>query len=80
MSVFDAYARYYDLVNKDKDYLAETQYVASLIERYGDERSSLLDIGCGTGRHAELFSDSGFNVVGLDRSDAMTLPPEMPPL
>jgi len=71
MSVFDAYARYYDLVNKDKDYPAEAQYVASLIKQHGGDKSSLLDIGCGTGRHAELLADSGFDVAGLDRSEAM---------
>jgi len=71
MSVFDAYARYYDLVNQEKDYPAEAQYVASLIQEHGGETSTLLDIGCGTGRHAELLADSGFEVEGLDRAEGM---------
>jgi len=71
MSVFDAYARYYDLVNRDKDYLGEARYVAALIERYGPGPCALLDIGCGTGRHAELLADEGYDVVGLDRAEAM---------
>ena len=58
MSVFDAYARYYDLVNQKKVYPAEAQYVASLIQDHGGETSTLLDIGCGTGRHAELLAGS----------------------
>ena len=71
MTVFDAYARYYDLINKDKDYAGEARYVHSLIQRYGPGRTRLLDIGCGTGRHAQLFSEMGLQVDGLDRSEAM---------
>jgi predicted TPR repeat methyltransferase len=32
---------------------------------------TILDIGTGTGRFAEYFHDSGFNVVGIDVSLAM---------
>ncbi len=71
MSVFDAYARYYDLVNQAKDYAAEAQYVASLVRAHGTDRAALLDIGCGTGRHAELLADGGFRVEGLDRAEGM---------
>ena len=71
MSVFDAYARYYDLVNQEKDYPAEAKYVSSLIREHSAEATALLDIGCGTGRHAELLADDGFEVAGLDRSEGM---------
>lgn len=71
MTVFDAYARYYDLVNKDKDYAGEARYVHSLIQRYAAGKTRLLDIGCGTGRHAQLFAELGLDVAGLDRSEAM---------
>ncbi len=71
MTVFDAYARYYDLINKDKDYAGEARYVHSLIQHYGSGKTHLLDVGCGTGRHAKLFSEMGLQVVGLDRSEAM---------
>ena len=33
--VFDAYARYYDLLYKDKDYAGEAAYVHGLIQKYG---------------------------------------------
>ena len=71
MNVFGAYARYYDLLYEDKDYDGEAQYVNSLINRFAPDSLSLLDIGCGTGRHAELFSEMGFGVHGLDRSVEM---------
>ena len=71
MSVFRAYARYYDLLYEDKDYEGEARYVNSLIRKFAPNSLSLLDIGCGTGRHAELFSEMGYGVHGLDRSEEM---------
>jgi SAM-dependent methyltransferase len=35
------------------------------------ERGKILDIACGSGRDAKLFSDLGFVVVGIDASVAM---------
>lgn len=32
---------------------------------------SILDIGCGSGRDAKLFSEKGFNVTGIDYSPSM---------
>ena len=71
MSVFGAYALYYDLLYQDKDYVGETAYISSLIHKFSSDTSSLLDIGCGTGRHVELFSQMGLRVSGLDRSKDM---------
>lgn len=71
MSVFDAYARYYDLLYEDKDYVGEALYISSLIQKFNPHASSLLDIGCGTGRHAALFAQKGYCVCGMDRSAEM---------
>lgn len=67
MTVFAAYGAYYDLLNATKDYAAEADYVARLL---GDARS-ILELGCGTGRHAELLASKGFDVLGVDRSEEM---------
>jgi SAM-dependent methyltransferase len=66
--VFDHYARYYDLLYKDKDYLSESKYVASLIRQFTPQAKSLLEIGCGTGEHARHMSKQGFAVTGIDLS------------
>jgi len=72
MSVFDKYyAQFYDMLYKDKDYESESNYIISLIKKYNPEAKSILDLGCGTGRHAELFSYKGFIVLGVDRSKYM---------
>jgi predicted TPR repeat methyltransferase len=72
MSVFDKYyAQFYDMLYKDKDYESESNYIISLIKKYNPEANSILDLGCGTGRHAELFSNKGFIVLGVDQSKYM---------
>ena len=71
MSVFGAYSRYYDLLYKDKDYAGEAAYVRSLIQRHHAKAESLLDLGCGTGRHALLLAEAGYRVTGVDRSAEM---------
>jgi SAM-dependent methyltransferase len=72
MTVFDAYATYYDLLYQDKDYAGEAHYVADLLSKNGvPAGAKLLDLGCGTGRHAVEFARVGYRVHGLDSSPAM---------
>lgn len=70
-SVFDAYARYYDLLYRDKDYAAEAEYVAALIRGHSPQARRILELGCGTGSHAELLARLGFVVHGIDFSEHM---------
>lgn len=53
--VFDEYANYYDVLYQDKDYLGEANYIRGLVQKYAPESRFLVDLGCGTGRHAELI-------------------------
>ena len=73
MSVFGAnYARYYDLLYKEKDYKGEVDYIYEIITRHQQYKpESLLDIGCGTGRHLAFFKEKGLNVAGVDLSESM---------
>jgi len=71
MSPFAAYGLYYDLIYRDKDYPAESEFVHALIRDYAPEALSVLDLGCGTGQHAIHFVKRGYSVVGVDRSEEM---------
>ncbi|HYO94889.1 MAG TPA: methyltransferase domain-containing protein [Polyangiaceae bacterium] len=71
MSVFGAYSRYYDLLYKDKDYAAEAAYVHGLIERHRPGSVSILDLGCGTGKHDFFLTRMGHELTGVDLSEEM---------
>lgn len=71
MSVFCSYSRYYNLFYRDKDYAGETTYIEKLIQKYHPQAETILDLGCGTGRHDFLLADKGYDVTGVDRSAEM---------
>lgn len=70
-AIFDAYATYYDLLYRDKDYAGEARYVQELLTRQGLRSGSLLELGCGTGGHAQQLAELGYRVHGIDASAAM---------
>ncbi|MFA6121742.1 MAG: class I SAM-dependent methyltransferase [Sideroxydans sp.] len=69
--VFDSYARYYDLLYQDKDYVVEANYVATLIRENAPQAKKILELGCGTGAHAEQLARMGYFVHGIDMSEEM---------
>jgi SAM-dependent methyltransferase len=71
MSVFGNYARYYDLLYKEKDYAGETSYIHDLLQQFGKNPKSILELGCGTGKHAMLLAEKGYAVAGVDQSEEM---------
>lgn len=71
MKVFDKYSLYYNLLYQDKDYDNEVNYINQLINLYNPNAKSLLNMGCGTGRHDLLLLEKGFDIVGFDISKKM---------
>lgn len=71
MGVFKKYSEYYDLLYKDKDYLGEADYIDSLLKEYAPEANSVLNLGCGTGRHDKILADRGYEIHGVDFSEEM---------
>ena len=67
-TVFADYARYYDLLYRDKDYAAEAEYVAGLIRKFHPSARSILELGSGTGIHAGLLAKKGCEVTSVDLS------------
>jgi SAM-dependent methyltransferase len=70
MTNFREYSEYYDIIYSEKDYSGEVEFVLKIL---GDlaPMSNLLELGCGTGRHAEAFASRGIRVTGIDRSEEM---------
>jgi SAM-dependent methyltransferase len=71
MSVFGNYARYYDLLYRDKDYAGEAQFICSLLQSYAPKAETVLELGCGTGHHAVLLAQEGYHLHGVDLSPEM---------
>jgi SAM-dependent methyltransferase len=64
----DLYSQYYDLLYQDKGYTAEVDYIENLIKIYSSNTKTILDLGCGTGKHDALLCDKGYKVHGVDIS------------
>ena len=82
MQVFKDYAAYYDLLYKDKNYIEEVNYIDNRIREYDywilkqvqDDTfraRTILEMGCGTGKHAALLVNKGYNLTGVDFSQSM---------
>lgn len=66
------YANVYDLIYADKDYSLECDLIEDLFSRFGrQEVRSVLDLGCGTGRHSLELARRGYDVCGVDLSSDM---------
>jgi SAM-dependent methyltransferase len=59
------------LLYRDKDYVAEANYVAQKIRHSLPHARSILELGSGTGRHGRLLAALGFQVHGIERSSEM---------
>jgi SAM-dependent methyltransferase len=72
-SVFgNDYANAYDALYSDKDYEAECDLIETVMRQYGRQPvRSILDLGCGTGNHALPLMHRGYELEGIDRSEAM---------
>ena len=71
MSVFGDYARYYNLLYKDKNYRQESAFVLERLNACNCQPRTLLDLGCGTGRHAFEVAKQGVVTTGVDMSQTM---------
>jgi SAM-dependent methyltransferase len=68
----DRHATLYDSFYADKPYEQEADFVASCLKSLGIRPPArLLELACGTGRHAIAFEQMGFDVVGVDSSSDM---------
>jgi len=74
MSFEAAYSEVYDALYSDKNYEAEAEYITQTLMANGIESgASVLEVGIGTGRHAELLqaSEGKFRILGVEPSRAM---------
>jgi SAM-dependent methyltransferase len=70
-TTFNLYSYYYDLLYQDKNYLNESHYVDKLIKANFPLAQTVLEIGMGTGKHAEILRDFGYVIEGIELSESM---------
>ncbi|NWJ51797.1 MAG: class I SAM-dependent methyltransferase [Bacteroidetes bacterium] len=68
---FNLYSKYYDLLYRNKDYIAEANYIDSCIKSYSPYAKKILEFGSGTGGHGLILKKSGYDIYGLERSKQM---------
>ena len=60
------HAQYFDLIYKEKAYGHEAEFIDRQLTALGNKGRQLLDLACGTGRHAFEFERIGYQVMGVD--------------
>jgi SAM-dependent methyltransferase len=69
--VFQTYSKYYDLLYRDKDYHRESEYIVDVLSRFGFDGKHIMEFGSGTGKHANILTELGFHVSGIEKSADM---------
>ncbi len=84
MEMYQDFAAVYDIFMDDTPYELWGERLDALIKKYGvsrpernadnaleSERNLVVDLGCGTGTLTELMYQKGYDMIGVDASDAM---------
>ena len=71
METFQNYAYYYNAFYRDKDYSSEAKQVDKLLQKYGNQVKSIINYGCGTGKHDMELAKLGYSCTGIDLSQTM---------
>ena len=62
--IFSNYAKYYNLIYQNKDYKKE----ANFVYHWANKPKTILEIGCGTGRHIYYLAPKVEQIIGTDAS------------
>jgi len=69
---YGRFARYYDRIYDGiVDYEGDVDFLERVFRRFRRKPRTILDLGCGTGNHDLPLARRGYEVTGIDRSQAM---------
>ncbi len=64
-------SHYYHLLYQHRDEEEAMAFIQTLISYLGPKKgATMLDVACGKGRHSKALADMGFDVTGIDLSEA----------
>ncbi len=70
MDAFSQLSSFYDQM-VGADYQSICDFICNKIEKYNPSANLLVDLGCGSGTLSMLLSEKGYDIIGVDNSDAM---------
>ncbi|KPJ50097.1 hypothetical protein AMJ40_03945 [candidate division TA06 bacterium DG_26] len=68
---YSAIAPHYDAIMRDIDYAGWLAYLHRIFHKFRHTPRRILDLACGTGTCAVSLSAQGYDVLGIDKSEAM---------
>lgn len=68
---YSNFAACYDALMDNIPYDEWFKYLHSLLKEYKIEDGIIAELGCGTGTITELMARAGYDMIGIDNSDAM---------
>lgn len=71
MSAYECFADVYDELMDNIPYEKWFDYLHKLLIEYKVSNGILAELGCGTGTMTELLAQAGYDMIGIDNSEAM---------
>lgn len=71
MTSYENFAEVYDIFMDEIPYARWSKNICSLLRQNGVSHGTIAELGCGTGRMSRLLADAGYDIIGIDQSDAM---------
>lgn len=71
MEAYTDFAEVYDVFMDQTPYGEWCDRLIHTLDKYRVEKGLVLDLGCGTGTLTELLAGAGYDMIGVDNSEAM---------
>ena len=68
MQAYTGFAQVYDLFMDNIPYDEWTEYLVSMMKKYGTSEGLVLELGCGTGKITRRLANQGYDMIGIDNS------------
>jgi len=71
MSAYENFSKVYDKFMSDTPYDEWVEYIKKIWDKYFLSPKLIAELGCGTGNITERLAFSGYDMIGIDRSEDM---------